>query len=68
MKSALSGKTAIHQAICMNCWPSLSRLPQVGVAGGTPPPRNESDASEMIAKATTNVHWTISGESVLAKI
>jgi hypothetical protein len=43
-------------------------LPQVGVSGGTPAPRNDSDASAMIASATMNVHCTISGESVFGKI
>ncbi|MDF3017702.1 MAG: hypothetical protein K0R44_2927 [Thermomicrobiales bacterium] len=36
-------------------------FPQVGVSGSTPAPREESDASEMMAKAT--VHCKISGEN-----
>src|SRR5919112_722718 len=61
-------KTEIHQACCSLGWPLLTMLPHVGVRGGTPAPRKDSDASERIANATTNVPCTINGDSELAKM
>ena len=40
-------------------------LPQVGVSGGMPTPRNERIASIRMAEAQANVAWTMSGASVL---
>jgi D-arabinose 1-dehydrogenase-like Zn-dependent alcohol dehydrogenase len=45
--------------------PSAMMLPQVGVSGGMPTPRNERIASSRMAEAQTNVAWTMSGASVL---
>src|SRR2546425_8497878 len=45
--------------------PSSSMDPQLGAGAGMPRPRNESDASAMIVRATENVATTVIGGSTL---
>jgi hypothetical protein len=47
--------------------PSAMMLPQVGVSGGIPMPRNDRIASIRIAEAQMKVPCTISGATVLGK-
>lgn len=63
IKRNIPGKTEAHHACCSRAWPALTMLPHVGTSGGTPAPRNDSDASARMANATTNVACTISGDS-----
>ncbi len=48
--------------------PSAMMLPQVGVSGGIPTPRNDRIASTRIAEATMYVACTISGGSVFGRM
>src|SRR2546430_11453217 len=43
-------------------------LPQLGMLGGVPAPRNDRIASTIIAEAATKVPWTSKGGSVLGKM
>ena len=47
--------------------PSAMMLPQVGVSGGMPTPRNDRIASIRMAEAAMKVPCTISGATVLGR-
>src|SRR5690606_27307215 len=46
---AMPGNTMIQSADPMYCWPALIMVPQVGISGDTPTPRNDSPASARMA-------------------
>ena len=55
---ARPGHQAIQGAVSRNCWAVFSIVPQLGVGGWTPRPRNERMASAMIALGIETVAWT----------
>src|SRR3989442_15758365 len=62
------GKIAIHGAWFISLGASLSMLPQLGVGGWIPSPRNDSVLSEMIAAATPSVAATMIGASEFGRM
>jgi hypothetical protein len=49
MMIARPGNSTIHSAWCAYCWLPATMVPQVGISGGTPTPRNDSAASARMA-------------------
>src|ERR1700693_3167940 len=68
MKIASPGQTAIHGACDMKFLAVLSMLPQEGLGGCWPRPRNDRLASAMIAAAVARVAWTRIGGTMLGKM
>ena len=62
---AMPGNTASHQAMRISSVPRVSIPPQVGMSGGTPTPRNDRDASIMMAKPQGNgAQHNVTGDHV----
>ena len=56
---AMPGNTASHQATRISSVPRVNIPPQVGTSGGTPTPRNDNDASMMMANPSVMVPSTM---------
>src|ERR1051325_5522769 len=67
-KIAMPGKTAQCGAKSRLSLASKRMRPQVGMSGGNPRPRNDSDDSAMMAAATSMVPATITGPTALGRM
>jgi hypothetical protein len=59
---ASPGNSTTQKAWCAYCWLPATIVPQVGISGGTPTPRNDRPASARIAYAKMNDTCTRIGD------